>query len=162
MRRGRCALGGTVAETLQFSRRRQTGYDADSFQGKEQRCKMELEERVALITGAAGGIGEATARLFAREGAGLALVDLESRRMETLRKELEGLATEALILQADVSQEQQVRGGEAVNEQFASNIPKRRYRQPEEVARAILFLASEQAGYITGEILDVNGGLVMD
>ncbi len=32
----------------------------------------------------------------------------------------------------------------------------------EDVARAVLFLVSEDAGYITGEILDVNGGMVMD
>jgi NAD(P)-dependent dehydrogenase (short-subunit alcohol dehydrogenase family) len=34
--------------------------------------------------------------------------------------------------------------------------------EPVDVARAILFLASEDARYITGEILDVNGGLLMD
>jgi 3-oxoacyl-[acyl-carrier protein] reductase len=33
---------------------------------------------------------------------------------------------------------------------------------PDEVASLILFLASEQAGYITGEIVDINGGMVMD
>lgn len=32
----------------------------------------------------------------------------------------------------------------------------------EDVARAVLFLVSEDAGYITGETLDVNGGMVMD
>jgi len=34
--------------------------------------------------------------------------------------------------------------------------------RPEDVAEAVLFLVSERANYITGEILDVNGGLVMD
>jgi len=34
--------------------------------------------------------------------------------------------------------------------------------KPEDVAEAVLFLVSEKANYITGEILDVNGGLVMD
>lgn len=34
--------------------------------------------------------------------------------------------------------------------------------RPEDVARAVLFLVSDNASYITGEIIDVNGGLVMD
>ncbi len=38
----------------------------------------------------------------------------------------------------------------------------KRYATPEEVAEAICFLASDRANYITGETLDVNGGLVMD
>jgi 3-oxoacyl-[acyl-carrier protein] reductase len=33
---------------------------------------------------------------------------------------------------------------------------------PDDVAEAVLFLVSDAAGYITGEILDVNGGIVMD
>jgi len=34
--------------------------------------------------------------------------------------------------------------------------------QPEDVAAAVAFLASEEAGFITGEVLDVNGGFLMD
>jgi 3-oxoacyl-[acyl-carrier protein] reductase len=41
-------------------------------------------------------------------------------------------------------------------------IPLRRLGKPEEVAEAVLFLASERAAFITGEILDVNGGFIMD
>ena len=37
-----------------------------------------------------------------------------------------------------------------------------RYGTPEEVADAICFLASDRARYITGETVDVNGGLAMD
>ena len=46
-------------------------------------------------------------------------------------------------------------------EKITANIPLRRPSQPEEIAEIVLFLASEQAGYITGSTLDVNGGLVM-
>jgi 3-oxoacyl-[acyl-carrier protein] reductase len=52
--------------------------------------------------------------------------------------------------------------GEKANAEFAAKIPMKRYGEPEEIAQAILFLASERSRYITGEILDVNGGLVMD
>lgn len=41
-------------------------------------------------------------------------------------------------------------------------IPLKRLGRPEEVAAATLFLASDQADFITGEIIDVNGGFLMD
>jgi 2-hydroxycyclohexanecarboxyl-CoA dehydrogenase len=37
----------------------------------------------------------------------------------------------------------------------------RRLGRPEEIAAAVAFLASEQAGYITGQTLSVSGGLTM-
>ncbi len=52
--------------------------------------------------------------------------------------------------------------GTATNTAMAGKIPLGRYGRPAEVAEAILFLASDRAAYITGEILDVNGGLIMD
>ena len=42
------------------------------------------------------------------------------------------------------------------------SLPLGRMGSPEDVARAVLFLISEDADYVTGEILDVNGGMVMD
>ncbi|MBW2056937.1 MAG: 3-oxoacyl-ACP reductase FabG [Deltaproteobacteria bacterium] len=41
-------------------------------------------------------------------------------------------------------------------------IPLGRLGKPEDVAEAVLFLASDKADFITGEILDVNGGFLMD
>ncbi len=44
-------------------------------------------------------------------------------------------------------------------EELADSIPLERFGTPEEVASALVFLASEDASYITGAVLDVNGGL---
>lgn len=52
-------------------------------------------------------------------------------------------------------------GGET-NDAFKARIPFKDYGEPQDVANAVAFLASDKAKYITGEILDVNGGLVMD
>ncbi|HCU38227.1 MAG TPA: 3-oxoacyl-ACP reductase, partial [Armatimonadetes bacterium] len=46
--------------------------------------------------------------------------------------------------------------------QFSSQIPVGRLGTPEEVAAAAAFLASDLAGYITGEVFDLNGGMLMD
>ena len=42
-----------------------------------------------------------------------------------------------------------------------AHIPLKRFGKPEDVAAAVRFLASEEAGYITGHVLDVNGGMYM-
>jgi len=46
-------------------------------------------------------------------------------------------------------------------EEWLDQTPMRRFGRPEEVAAAIAFLASEEAGYITGAVVHVNGGLIM-
>ena len=52
--------------------------------------------------------------------------------------------------------------GAETNRTFEEKIPWKEYGQPQDVAEAVAFLASDRARYITGEVLDVNGGLVMD
>ena len=48
-----------------------------------------------------------------------------------------------------------------LNEQRLAQIPLKRWETPEDVARVVGFLASEKSGYITGEAVNVSGGLVM-
>jgi len=52
--------------------------------------------------------------------------------------------------------------GEETNRAFAEKIPWKEYGTAQDIAEAVAFLASDRARYITGEVLDVNGGLVMD
>jgi NAD(P)-dependent dehydrogenase (short-subunit alcohol dehydrogenase family) len=46
--------------------------------------------------------------------------------------------------------------------ELVSRIPVGRFGKPEEVAALVAFLASEHAGYITGEVTDINGGFLVD
>ncbi|SUA54619.1 3-oxoacyl-[acyl-carrier-protein] reductase FabG [Oligella urethralis] len=51
--------------------------------------------------------------------------------------------------------------GDEATEALLSRIPLSRFGQPEDVANAVVFLASPQAAYITGTTLHVNGGMFM-
>ncbi|KKK39833.1 oxidoreductase [Mesobacillus campisalis] len=68
---------------------------------------MVFEGKVVLITGAAGGIGRETARLFAEQGAKLVLVDVDQEVIQKVAFELE--LDDYLALSADVSNEDQVK-----------------------------------------------------
>ena len=48
---------------------------------------------------------------------------------------------------------------QAARGRILSEIPLRRFGRPEEVARAVLFLVSRDAGYVTGQEISINGGL---
>ncbi len=67
-----------------------------------------MTERVAIVTGAARGIGAATARRLARDGMSVAVVDLDAAAGEPVVKEIEAAGGTAIALGADVSREDQV------------------------------------------------------
>jgi 3-oxoacyl-[acyl-carrier protein] reductase len=49
----------------------------------------------------------------------------------------------------------------SAHEEWASRIPLKRLGSPEDIAAAVCFLASDEASYITGQVLAVNGGMYM-
>lgn len=69
---------------------------------------MELANKIALITGASSGIGRETAKLFALEGAKVALADVDTIGGQTLMDEIKSFGGTALFHPVDVSVETEV------------------------------------------------------
>ena len=72
---------------------------------------MRLEQRVAVITGAGRGIGRAIAERYAREGARVAVADLDSANAEEAAAAIRDAGGEALALAMDVTDEQALNAG---------------------------------------------------
>ncbi|HEX5906098.1 MAG TPA: SDR family NAD(P)-dependent oxidoreductase, partial [Propionibacteriaceae bacterium] len=68
-----------------------------------------LAGKSALVTGAAAGIGRATAELFAREGARLTVADINSDGLAALRESLANVTGDVAVVTADVSRADDVR-----------------------------------------------------
>jgi len=64
---------------------------------------MQLHGKTALITGGAGGIGRATALLFAREGAAVSIADLNEEAGEEVVREISSAGGRAIFARADVA-----------------------------------------------------------
>jgi NAD(P)-dependent dehydrogenase (short-subunit alcohol dehydrogenase family) len=73
---------------------------------------MKLQDMVAIITGAASGIGAGTAAVFAEQGALLVLVDREGERLEETASELPVTQERAVTYAGDVADRQTAQGAE--------------------------------------------------
>jgi len=69
---------------------------------------MDFTGKTAIITGAAVGIGRATAIRLAQAGANLVLVDMNQEKLEEVKKELMVYGKEVLVFEGDVSDERRV------------------------------------------------------
>jgi NAD(P)-dependent dehydrogenase (short-subunit alcohol dehydrogenase family) len=70
---------------------------------------MEITGKVALVTGAASGIGRSTALALAEEGADLVLTDINREALEEVRKEVAALGRRCLAVPADVAKLEDMR-----------------------------------------------------
>ncbi|MGP4065802.1 SDR family NAD(P)-dependent oxidoreductase [Oceanobacillus sp. M65] len=68
----------------------------------------KLQDRVAIITGGASGIGASTAKLFVSEGAKVVLVDLNEEKGKAFQEELQAQGSEALFVKANITSEEEV------------------------------------------------------
>jgi 3-oxoacyl-[acyl-carrier protein] reductase len=69
---------------------------------------MRLKDKVAIITGASGGIGEVTAKKFAEEGAKIVIVDLNKDDVDRTVLDIQRIGSEAIGFEADVTKREQV------------------------------------------------------
>ena len=72
---------------------------------------MRLKDKIAVITGAASGIGKEIALIFAREGARIAIADLDQEAADATAREIDASGKHAIGVAMDVAAEDQVEAG---------------------------------------------------
>src|SRR5882762_568524 len=77
-------------------------------QGEEIIMNISFEKKVALVTGAASGLGLATAKAFAESGASVVLADWNETEVQAAAKELADKGHKTLAVRCDVSDDAQV------------------------------------------------------
>ena len=178
---------------------------------------MRLRDKVALVTGAASGIGAATARRFAREGAAVAINDARPEGLEAVAGDIraEGAKAQAALpgmrerawgrvvntssigslgnigqanyaaskagvigLTKTLALEYAKYGvtvnaiapgpvmtamlagvPDAIRERIVAQVPVGRIAPPDEMAGVHVFLASDDAAFITGQVIFADGGM---
>jgi 3-oxoacyl-[acyl-carrier protein] reductase len=114
--------------------------------------------RIINITSIAGKMGDITASpaYGTSKGAINTFTKSLARQLASYNITVNAIAPHAI--ETDMSAE----WSEDKRRTVVESIPLKRMGKPTEVAEAVLFLVSEGASFITGEILDVNGGYLMD
>jgi len=109
---------------------------------------------ISSVNGQTGQVGQTnySAAKAGMHGFTMALAREVARKGVTVNSVSPGYCETAMVLAIP----EDIRAG------IVDKVPVGRLGRPEEIARAVLFLAAEDAGFITGANLPVNGGLFMD
>ena len=119
-----------------------------------QRMAGRRYGRIVLLTSPVGRMGFAGQANYAASKAGLVAMARSLAREVARRKITVNCVSPGFIdtdFIAGLPDEQK--------QEYKAMVPMRRFGRPEEVARAVLFLASEESEYLTGTVLEVSGGL---
>ncbi len=112
--------------------------------------------RIINISSVAGVMGQAGSANYAASKAGLIGMSKSAAR-EVGKKNVTINCIAPGFIETDMTKGLP----EPVKEAAKQVIPMRKYGQPEDVARAVAFLACDESGYITGQVLCVDGGMAM-
>ncbi len=120
--------------------------------------KQQRYGKIVSISSISGKLGDITSA----PGYGPSKAGIDALA-KTLAKQLAPYGINVNVVSPHaIETEMSAQWSEEKRKEIISSIPLGRLGKPEEVAEAVLFLASESASFITGEILDVNGGALMD
>ncbi len=114
--------------------------------------------RIVNISSIAGKIGDVTAAPAYGTSKGAVNAFTKSLARELARF---GITVNAIAPHA-IETEMSAQWSAEKRAAIIDSIPLKRLGKPQEVAEAAVFLASEGAGFITGEVMDMNGGFLMD
>ncbi|HMQ11722.1 MAG TPA: 3-oxoacyl-[acyl-carrier-protein] reductase [Oligoflexia bacterium] len=110
--------------------------------------------RIVFISSVVGEMGNPGQSMYAASKAGMLGL------MKSLAKELASRnITVNAVAPGYVKTEMTMALTDEQRERFLKDIPMNRWAEPEEIAAAVKYLASKEAGYITGHTLSINGGL---
>jgi 3-oxoacyl-[acyl-carrier protein] reductase len=112
--------------------------------------------RIINITSVVGQAGNAGQANYAASKAGL-IGFTKALALEVASRQITVNAVAPGLIETDMTKA--VASG--AREAWASRIPLNRLGRPDDVAAAVVFLASDEASYITGHVLAVNGGMYM-
>jgi NAD(P)-dependent dehydrogenase (short-subunit alcohol dehydrogenase family) len=132
----------------------------------------DLNGKVVLVTGSSRGIGAEIAVAFARQGAKVVLHGRDTEALAKVQADITNGGGRAMFVtrchevrrhrgHSGATEKNKAWIPEQQQQELIQSHPLRRLGTPQDVARAAVYLASDQASWITGVVLDISGGAVM-